>query len=138
MMFKDSRQKFFRNEKLPVVFQDPHSGGFKRSLKPFAAINERLTPSPRLCALKCLRLSWCKSVNHHRVMGSCELLMTDIRLLDSIEGFSYFFSDKRYSKYLTKLSVFFLNLTERSSPFHFLFLKKNGNVSVTNVSPEKG
>ncbi|XP_075254779.1 uncharacterized protein LOC142346155 [Convolutriloba macropyga] len=56
---------------------------FDRNLLEFEVLEVSKIPSVRLCGLICTRAAWCKSYNHNHRMRLCELIMTELRLLNT-------------------------------------------------------
>ncbi|XP_075250737.1 uncharacterized protein LOC142342944 [Convolutriloba macropyga] len=83
-----------------LQLESPNDESNQRSLVPFVA--ETIsgdTPTEKKCGLECKRRGWCKSYNHNTHLATCELLMTDYRLLE-IPRVSEFesFGWRHYSK----------------------------------------
>ena len=70
-----------------LQLESPNEESNQRSLVPFVAetLSGR-TPTEKKCGLECKRRGWCKSYNHNMHLATCELIMTDYRLLEKPRG----------------------------------------------------
>ena len=76
-----------RNVQAVLQLESPNEEIDRRSLSEFVVETlSGTTPSEKRCGMECKMRGWCKSFNHNQDWATCELIMTDYRLLEIPRG----------------------------------------------------